>query len=44
MLTGESRRRKKTPAPIEAGNLTPGDQLNMAFMGTAVLNGRAGAL
>lgn len=41
MLTGESLPAEKSPAPIEAGNLTPGDQLNMAFMGTAVLNGRA---
>jgi magnesium-transporting ATPase (P-type) len=34
-----SRRRKS--APIEEDNLTPGDQRNMAFMGTVVVNGRA---
>jgi P-type Ca2+ transporter type 2C len=41
MLTGESLpAEKKSQAIIEA-NLTPGDQRNMAFMGTVVVNGRA---
>lgn len=41
MLTGESLPVEKSPAPIKEDNLTPGDQKNMAFMGTIVVNGRA---
>src|SRR3989339_771048 len=41
MLTGESVPAEKTSATIADDNLTPGDQLNMAFMGTVVVNGRA---
>jgi Ca2+-transporting ATPase len=41
MLTGESAAAEKITAPIRADNLTPGDQRNMAFMGTVVVNGRA---
>lgn len=40
-LTGESVPVEKTVDPIGEENLTPGDQTNMAFMGTAVVNGRA---
>jgi magnesium-transporting ATPase (P-type) len=39
-LTGESIPVDKTIAPIEEANLTPGDQRNMAFMGTIVVSGR----
>ncbi len=41
MLTGESVPAEKDIHPIKEENLTPGDQLNMAFMGTAVVMGRA---
>lgn len=41
MLTGESIPAEKHSEPISEENLTPGDQLNMAFMGTVVVNGRA---
>ncbi len=41
MLTGESLPVEKTTAVIEGDNLTHADQLNMVFMGTAVVNGRA---
>jgi Ca2+-transporting ATPase len=41
MLTGESIPVEKFTAPIEEDNLTPGDQKNMAFMGTVIVNGRA---
>ncbi len=41
MLTGESLPAEKSPNPIKEDNLTPGDQKNMAFMGTVVVNGRA---
>ena len=41
MLTGESLPVEKSTAEITEDNLTPADQLNMAFMGTAVVNGRA---
>ncbi|MGE5238964.1 MAG: cation-translocating P-type ATPase [Chloroflexota bacterium] len=41
MLTGESVPAEKTHAAIKQDNLTPGDQRNMAFMGTVVVNGRA---
>lgn len=41
MLTGESLPAEKSTAPVKEDNLTPGDQKNMAFMGTAVVNGRA---
>jgi Ca2+-transporting ATPase len=39
-LTGESIPVEKKPQPILEENLTPGDQKNMAFMGTIVVNGR----
>jgi Ca2+-transporting ATPase len=41
MLTGESLPVEKKVAAIAEEGLTPADQLNMAFMGTAVVNGRA---
>ncbi|MDZ4185563.1 MAG: HAD-IC family P-type ATPase [Desulfuromonadales bacterium] len=41
MLTGESLPVEKKTATIADAGLTPADQLNMAFMGTAVVNGRA---
>jgi len=41
MLTGESLPAEKSFAAIAEEHLTPGDQTNMAFMGTSVLNGRA---
>jgi len=41
MLTGESVAAEKMTAPIREENLTPGDQRNMVFMGTVVVNGRA---
>lgn len=41
MLTGESVAAEKITAPIREENLTPGDQRNMVFMGTVVVNGRA---
>ncbi|MEW6386331.1 MAG: HAD-IC family P-type ATPase [Thermodesulfobacteriota bacterium] len=41
MLTGESVPTEKMSGVIPEDNLTPGDQLNMAFMGTVVVNGRA---
>ena len=40
MLTGESLPAEKITTPIKENNLSPGDQRNMAFMGTAVVNGR----
>jgi Ca2+-transporting ATPase len=40
-LTGESVPVEKKSQPIPEENLTPGDQTNMAFMGTVVVNGRA---
>lgn len=40
MLTGESLPAPKSKAPLQEKNLTPGDQRNMAFMGTIVLSGR----
>ncbi|NWF56471.1 MAG: HAD-IC family P-type ATPase [Syntrophaceae bacterium] len=40
MLTGESVPVDKDPSPIPEENLSPGDQLNMAFMGTIVVSGR----
>jgi Ca2+-transporting ATPase len=39
-LTGESVPVEKKPLPIQEENLTHGDQKNMAFMGTIVVNGR----
>lgn len=39
-LTGESLPVEKTAGPISEESLTPGDQANMAFMGTIVVNGR----
>ncbi|MEW6053280.1 MAG: HAD-IC family P-type ATPase [Nitrospirota bacterium] len=41
MLTGESLPAEKVTSPIKEANLTPGDQKNMAFMGTIVVSGRA---
>jgi potassium/sodium efflux P-type ATPase len=41
MLTGESLPAEKIKSPIKEANLTPGDQKNMAFMGTIVVSGRA---
>jgi len=41
VLTGESLAAEKKAVQIEEDNLIPGDQINMAFMGTAVINGRA---
>jgi Ca2+-transporting ATPase len=41
LLTGESLPAEKNPAAIRKDNLTPGDQKNMVFMGTIVVNGRA---
>ncbi|WKZ23450.1 MAG: HAD-IC family P-type ATPase [Candidatus Brocadiaceae baterium WH-1] len=41
MLTGESIPAEKNAQPLNEDNLTPGDQQNMAFMGTIVVNGRA---
>ena len=40
MLTGESLPAEKKSAAITVENLVPADQTNMAFMGTAVVNGR----
>ena len=39
-LTGESVPVEKMKGPIKEENLTSGDQRNMAFMGTIVVNGR----
>ncbi len=44
LLTGESLPVEKTIVPIMLENLVPADQTNMAFMGTAVVNGRAKGL
>lgn len=41
MLTGESVPAGKTTDSIKEENLTPGDQKNIAFMGTIVVLGRA---
>ncbi|MEE8574232.1 MAG: HAD-IC family P-type ATPase, partial [Thermodesulfobacteriota bacterium] len=41
MLTGESIPAEKAVTDIKEDHLTPGDQRNMAFMGTAVVSGRA---
>lgn len=40
MLTGESLPAEKGTAPLQDEHLTPGDQINMGFMGTIVVNGR----
>jgi Ca2+-transporting ATPase len=39
-LTGESIPVEKVTKPIPEENLTPGDQKNMAFMGTIIVSGR----
>ncbi len=41
ILTGESIPVEKTITPIKMENIIAGDQRNMAFMGTIVVNGRA---
>jgi calcium-translocating P-type ATPase len=41
MLTGESLPAEKTTQAIAEDNLTPGDQRNMAFMGSVVVSGRS---
>jgi potassium/sodium efflux P-type ATPase len=41
MLTGESIPAEKTDSAIKEENIPPGDQRNMAFMGTVVVSGRA---
>ncbi len=41
LLTGESLPVEKTTATIKEENLIPGDQKNMAFMGTIAISGRA---
>jgi Ca2+-transporting ATPase len=41
MLTGESLPAEKRTEPLAEENLVAADQTNMAFMGTAVVNGRA---
>jgi Ca2+-transporting ATPase len=41
MLTGESIPAEKNISTIKEDNLTPGDQKNIAFTGTVVVNGRA---
>ncbi|WP_026950455.1 cation-translocating P-type ATPase [Algoriphagus mannitolivorans] len=43
-LTGESVAIDKNPSPIEASELSLGDQMNMAFKGTLVTNGRASGI
>ncbi len=40
MLTGESVPAGKKPGPLAEERLSPGDQKNMAFMGTIVVSGR----
>ncbi len=40
-LTGESVPVEKTVDPLAEEHLTSGDQTNMAFMGTVIVNGRA---
>jgi P-type Ca2+ transporter type 2C len=40
LLTGESVPAEKIADVIDEANLTPGDQHNIAFMGTVVVNGR----
>ena len=44
MLTGESIPSEKTVHSLKEKNLTPGDQKNMAFMGTIAVAGRAKGL
>jgi Ca2+-transporting ATPase len=40
MLTGESVPAEKISQPLSENNLPPGDQRNLAFMGTIVVSGR----
>ena len=40
MLTGESLPAEKVTVPIQEEHLPPGDQRNIAFMGTVVVSGR----
>jgi len=40
MLTGESLATQKATEALDEANLTPGDQRNMAFMGSIVISGR----
>jgi Ca2+-transporting ATPase len=40
LLTGESRPAVKTAGPIEGDDLPLGDRLNLAFMGTTIVDGR----
>jgi Ca2+-transporting ATPase len=43
-LTGESLAVAKDPEVVRTGNPAPGDQRNMVFSGTAVVNGRGRAI
>lgn len=43
-LTGESNLVRKITLPLEAADITLGDQLNMGFMSTSIHNGRGTAI